>query len=50
MALRVRAAIYWSIAGLRPDVRIVDVNLIRRHWYVEYLNRTMPQHMAQRRR
>lgn len=35
------------LEGFRPDVTVVDVNLVRRSWYVEtYLRRVYPQLLA----
>jgi hypothetical protein len=30
------------VQGYRPDLRVVDVNLVRRSWYMEYLDRELP--------
>lgn len=38
---------YHHLEGLRPDVTVVDINLVRRGWYVEtYLDRVYPEMMA----
>jgi hypothetical protein len=34
------------VLGYRRDLRVVDVNLVRRSWYVNYLEQTMPVLMA----
>jgi len=31
-----------NVAGLRPDVCIIDKELVRRSWYLEYLSRAYP--------
>ncbi len=31
-----------EIEHLRPDVKVVDINLLRRLWYFDYLNRAYP--------
>ncbi|MDP6461252.1 MAG: DUF2723 domain-containing protein, partial [Gemmatimonadota bacterium] len=33
------------LEGFRPDLRVVDVNLVRRSWYLDYLRREMPEVM-----
>lgn len=30
------------VLGYRPDLRVVDVNLVRRSWYMDYLEQTIP--------
>ena len=31
--------------GYRPDLKIIDVNLVRRFWYLDYLERHVPDYM-----
>ena len=31
--------------GYRPDLKIIDVNLVRRFWYLDYLERHVPEYM-----
>ena len=31
-----------EIEQLRPDVKVVDINLLRRSWYFDYLNHAYP--------
>jgi len=35
-----------EIEGLRRDVKVVDVNLLRRSWYFDYLKRAYPELVA----
>ncbi len=37
---------YHHVLGYRPDLRVVDVNLVRRSWYMDYLERRVPGLMA----
>lgn len=32
--------------GYRPDLKIIDVNLVRRFWYLDYLEHHIPDYMA----
>jgi hypothetical protein len=32
--------------GYRPDLKIIDVNLVRRFWYLDYLEHHIPEYMA----
>lgn len=34
------------VLGYRPDLRVVDVNLVRRSWYVDHLEQTVPALVA----
>ena len=31
--------------GYRPDLKIIDVNLVRRFWYLDYLEVHVPEYM-----
>ena len=37
---------YRHVLGYRPDLRVVDVNLVRRSWYMDYLQREIPDLIA----
>lgn len=37
------------IEGFRPDVRMIDVLMMRRFWYMDYLERTYPDLLAESR-
>jgi hypothetical protein len=37
---------FHHLEGFRPDVEMIDVNLVRRSWYLDYLQREMPGRMA----
>jgi hypothetical protein len=32
-----------TVEGFRPDLRVIDVLMLRRFWYMEFLERTMPE-------